>query len=410
VEGVTNYSDVRISHNDTSLKIVLHIPDRELWYSASATQSPAQLMSYDAVSLLLDVSGQAGGAPAASSYWFIKQFSSVRAVYRGDGSTWTSAGAPFTTGDGWRGAGPNNPSWDLGWSVSFDIPFTSLGLSGRPAPGTVWSLGVALHDRDDQAGTLIPDQVWPEGLDRLRPATWGQLHFGRRTYTAPTTAVAGTTLVRNGLDGVLVPDAGVGGHSSCGEGLNAWSSWGNANYAGFTQFNVQNQWDVADFMCFSKYYVTFPLESLPVGKSIVSATITLNLFGNAGYTPTDATPSAINALTVRDDWDERTITWNNAPYAAENVAVTQVYPVSMRPAGPYQWDVSAAVADAYRDGRPLRLVFYSTDSDYHSGKYFYTSDSTDWNGTVRPALEVRWGNGGVGLPTAPTGLRITIVP
>ena len=124
-------------------------------------------------------------------------------------------------------------------------------------------------------------------------------------------------------------------------------------------------------------------------KLRISASVTLNMFGNAGYTPTDARPSMINALTVRDNWDERTITWNNAPYAAENIAVTKVFPVAMQPPGPYQWDVSAAVADAYRDGLPLRLAFYSTDGDYHSGKYFYTSDSNDWNGTVRPTLEVK---------------------
>jgi hypothetical protein len=410
IEGVTNYADVRTYHNDAFVKVVVHIPDRELWNNPSATQTAAQLMSYDAVSLLVDMSGPSASTPSASTYWFVKQFGSARAVYRGDGGTWTASATPFTTSDAWRGSAPNNPSWDLGWSVGFEIPYTSLGLAGRPPEGTVWAFAVAVHDRDDQAGTPIPDQVWPEAMDRQRPATWGQLHFGRRWYTPPTTTVAGTSMIRHGLNGAVVPDAAVGGHSTCGEGLNAWSSWGNANYAGYSQFNIQNQWDVADFMCFSKYYVTFPLQSVPAGKSIVSASVTLNLFGNAGYNPTDARPSMINALTVRDNWDERSITWNNAPYAAENVAVTQVFPVAMRPAGPYQWDVSAAVADAYRDGQPLKLAFYSTDGDYHSGKYFYTSDSNDWNGTVRPTLEVRWSDGGTGLPTAPTGLRITIVP
>jgi hypothetical protein len=410
VEGVTNYADVRMYHNDTILKVVLHIPDRELWYNPSATQSQTQLVTSDAVSVLLDVSGATGGAPGTSSYWFIKQFSSARGTYRGDGTGWASTTLPFTATDGWRGSGPNNPAWDLGWSVSFDIPYASLGLAGRPAPGTVWSFGVALHDRDDQAATPIPDQVWPETLDRQRPATWGQLHFGRPSYTPSTTVATGTTVVRQGLSGAIVPDAAVGGHSTCGGSMNAWTQWGNANYAGYPQLNIQNQWDIADFMCFSKYYVTFPLASLPAGKSIVSAAVTLNMFGNAGYTPTDAQPSAINVLTVRENWDERTITWNNAPYAAENIGVTEVQPVSTAPPDPYTWDVSAAVAAAYREGMPLRLVFYSTDGDYHSGKYFYTSDSTDWGGNVRPSLDVRWGEGVGNLPSAPTGLRITIRP
>ena len=137
----------------------------------------------------------------------------------------------------------------------------------------------------------------------------------------------------------------------------------------------------------------------------MSARVTLNFFGNAGYKPGDAKPSAINALTVSEEWAEGTITWNNAPYASENISVARVYPTDAdHAAGPYHWDVSAAVAEAYRLGKPLRLAFYSTDGAYHSGKYFYTSDSNDWGGSIRPALEVRWGD--PKTPAAPTGLII----
>jgi hypothetical protein len=187
--------------------------------------------------------------------------------------------------------------------------------------------------------------------------------------------------------------------------MNAWTEWGNANYAGYTQFNIQNQWDIADFMCFSRYYVTFPLTSVPAGKSIVSARVTMNLFGNAGYSPGDARPSAINALTVSEDWVESTITWNNAPYAAQNISVTWVYPIDgSHPAGPYQWDVSYAAAEAYSKGQPLRLAFYSTDGDYHSGKYFWTSDVEDWNAPARPTLEVQWGTSTP--PAPPTDVQV----
>jgi hypothetical protein len=405
VEPVTNYADVRVWYTDDRLHVALHIPDRELWYNPSSSQTMAQLMDSDAVSLFLDLSGNTGQAPSSSSYAFIKQFSSARGSYRGNGSGWASSSLTYTVTDAWRGSGPNNPAWDMGWQVTFEIPFATLGLSGPPAQGTLWGLGVAVHDRDDQASTPIPDQVWPEGMDYNRPSTWGQLRIGRPTYTPPTTTVAGTMVVRHGLNGAVVPDAAVGGHSTCGGTMNAWTEWGNANYAGYTQFNIQNQWDVADFMCFSKYYVTFPLDSLPADAAVIAARVTLHLFGNAGYTPSDAQRSAINALTIKDDWVESTITWNNAPLAWENVSVTWVYPVSVSPPGPYTWDVSYAVAEARRLGKPLRLVFYSTDGAYHSGKYFYTSDSNDWNGSVRPSLEVDWGAGGA-APAAPTNLRI----
>jgi hypothetical protein len=265
-----------------------------------------------------------------------------------------------------------------------------------------------VHDRDDAAGTPIPDQTWPEAMQKTQPGTWGQLQFGLPAYAPPTTTVTGTTTVRNGLNGAVVRDAAVGGHTICGDPMDAWTQWGNANYAGYTQFNIQNQWDISDFMCFSKYYVTFPLGGVPAGKSIVSARIRLHLFGNAGYTAGDAKPSAIDALTVSEDWTENSITWNNAPYAAQNVSVTWVYPVdASHPPGAYEWDVSAAAAEAYATGQPLRLAFYSTDGDYHSGKYFWTSDSDDWNGTVRPSLEVQWGDAANAPPAAPTSVRVT---
>ena len=406
--GVTmtsNYADVRAWHYDGNIKFVLHITDRLLWHDTAPRRET--LTAWDAVSLYLDVGGPSGIAPGRSSFWFVKQLGNgalSKAVYRGDASGWAPDSIAFSTDDTWRGNYPNDGVYDVGWQVEFDIPFSSLGVSSPPAPGTVWGLAVVVHDRDDAAGTPIPDQVWPETLDRLRPATWGQLHFGRPAYTPPYSTVTGTTVVRHGLDGAVVTDAAVGGHTVCGSGMNAWTEWGNANYAGYAQFNIQNQWDIADFMCFSKYYVTFPLAAIPQGKTIVSARLVLTLFGNAGYVPGDATPSAINVLTVAEDWSEPTITWNNAPRAAENISVTWVSPVdASHPAGPYRWDVVAAVAQAYASGQPLRLAVYSTDGDYHSGKYFWSSDVGDWNAAARPTLEVEWGPA---PPSAPTGVVI----
>ena len=415
VDMTSNYADVRVWHGETSLKFVFHIPDRLLWYDS--TPEPTNLTVWDAVSVYVDVAGNSGTTPGQTSYRFVKQLwggnaANSKAAFKGSTAGWTLTPLSFTTGDGWRGEYPNDGTWDMGWLAELEIPFTSLGLTGAPAPGTTWGLGIAVHDRDDQAGTPIADQVWPEMLQGTRPETWGQLRFGRPVYTPPTSLVAGTTVVRHGLNGAVVTDAAVGGHTVCGEGMNAWTQWGFANYAGYTQFNIQNQWDVADFMCFSKYYVTFPMSAVPAGKSIVSARVTLHFFGNAGYSPADATPSAINALIVGEDWAEATISWNNAPYAVENTSVTWVNPVSEEhPAGGYDWDVSYAVAQAYATGQPLRLAFYSTDGDYHSGKYFWTSDSDDWGGTLKPTLEVRWGDAAApARPRPPTNVRVIKEP
>jgi hypothetical protein len=402
-----NYADVRVIHYDSGITFYVHVADRVLWQDPAPSAS--RLTEWDAVSVCLDLAGRGGTAPSTTSYCFVKQLGndgsgSSKTALRGNGTGWVTSPASFSAVTAWRGVGPNDDTWDMGWTAELQIPFSSLGLSSPPSSGVLWGLAVAVHDRDAAVSTAIADQVWPEGMQKARPDTWGELRFGLPTYTPPTSVVSGTTTVRHGLNGATVPDAAVGGHTVCGEGMNAWTEWGNANYAGLTQFNIQNQWDIADFMCFSKYFVTFPLSAVPAGKSIVSARVRLSLFGNAGYTPDDARPSAIDVLTVEDDWLESTITWNNAPYAKENVAVTWVNPVRLTPAGPYEWDVSYAVAQAYAAGRPLRLAFYSTDGDYHSGKYFWSSDVEDWNASGRPALEVNWS--AAAAPSPPANVRI----
>ena len=98
-------------------------------------------------------------------------------------------------------------------------------------------------------------------------------------------------------------------------------------------------------------------------------------------------------------WEESSITWNNAPLAVENMAATWVYPVDFfDPGVPYRWDVSRAVAQAYAGGEPLRLALYSADGEYHSGKYFWSSDAGE---SVRPTLQVLLGDPAFTLSVTP---------
>jgi len=171
--------------------------------------------------------------------------------------------------------------------------------------------------------------------------------------------------------------------------------WGQANYGGELYFNVQNQEDVSDWPCFSKYYVTFPLNAIPAGQVVISATLTLHQFGNAGqgWDP-GPQPSFIQVLTIGQDWDESTLAWNNAPLARENIAGSWVNPLdtfSGEPGVPRTWDVSQAVAEAYAAGTPVRLALYSADGAYHSGRYFRSSDHDDYAPEARPTLTVLWG-------------------
>src|ERR1700730_5298894 len=82
--------------------------------------------------------------------------------------------------------------------------------------------------------------------------------------------------------------------------------------------------------------------------------------------------SLIQVASVNEGWNPATLAWNNAPLVKENISRTVVNTVSdPTPYGqPYSWDVSKALADAYAAGQPLRLVFYSSDSAYNTGKYF----------------------------------------
>ena len=401
-----NYTDARIRYTDGSLILSLGIMDRLLWYDR--TPSPAEIPLWDSASLYLDRSANPGEAPNTLSYRFDAQLDwwepeadrpKYQAAYRGDGSRWVLAPVPFTTSAGWNGNAPNDGTDDRGWMLDYEIAFTSLGLSGPPAQGTVWALGVAVHDRDSALGPPLADQVWPEAMDPLRPVTWGQLVFGLKPPYVPDPALpGGTAVIRNGLDGAQVVDADVGGSSVCGApaGPGFFPTWGDLNWAGKTFLNVQHLDPISEWPCFSKVYVTFPLDRVPEGKVVQSATLTLYQNGNAGeHEDPGPQPSYIQVYTVDEGWEESTITWNNASLAGEYVAATWVDPLEIAPPPwpgiPRHWDVSGAAAEAYAAGAPLRLALYSPDWAIHSGKYFFSSD-IGGGGEGRPTLTVLWGD------------------
>jgi hypothetical protein len=156
---------------------------------------------------------------------------------------------------------------------------------------------------------------------------------------------------------------------------------------------------MADWPCFSKFYITFPLDQLPSGAQVVSASLVLHQMGGSGTASNgQPPPSTLVQVMVEDEpWSPSALTWNSAPLASENVARAWVDPVvgCGAPSGiawpcvPRTWDVSRAVAEAHAAGHPLRLVLYSADSDYSTGKYFTTADTGDWNASGRPTLVVQ---------------------
>lgn len=404
VNSTENYTDVRVGFNNTALYVYSATFDRFLWYNTNP-QLPADLVKWDSVSLYLNTDANTPSAPTQNSYrfdaelnWYETPRTRWQAVYQGDGTKWNLVNIPFTTLSAWRGNGLNSSLDNRGWAMTFTIPFSSLGLSNRPADGTPWRIGMVVHDRDDAAGAPIADKIWPESFVSTSPYSWARLIYGNPpVYTPPAYNAPGTTVVRHKLNGAVVPDADVGGtmQNLCpGDPNFIWNLWGNQTNPYATGIIIQNQSNVDDWPCFAKYYITFPLDQIPAGKVIVSAKVVLYEWG--GSDQELAVPSLIQVFTVKEDWNETTLSWNNAPMVLLPLSQTWVKVTGgvPWPGIPYEWDVSRGVADAYLTHTPLRLVFYEADSAFHSGKYFNSSNVDDWNEKGRPTLNITWGNPG----------------
>jgi hypothetical protein len=405
VNSEDNFIDVRLGYNDDDLYINLAVYDRYLWYDTSP--SPENFSNWDSVSVFIKPGGNSGDSVDQDSFrfdamlnWWENSRDAFQAAYQGNGVSWELSGISFTTTTGWRGTAPNSDSGDdRGWVARYSIPFSSLGLSEKPDQQTVWGLGIEVYDRDDSAGTPRTPKVWPEVMDPLKPSTWGQLHFGVPVYTAPIADPAGQVMVRHLLNGAYVPGGAVGGGTTCGAGLSFWDEWGDTSHPGSEDnavFNVQNQSDVADWPCFARYYLTFPLDAVPDNKIILSARLILHQMGNSGGGQWGTPPNSfIQVFTILEGWDENSITWNNAPLAYENIGGSWVEPIDTFPGWPgvpWEWDVGLAAVKALTEGEPLHLALYSSDSAYHSGKYFVTSYTGDWNKTARPTLVLELGD------------------
>ena len=69
VNANENYADVRIGYNPTELLVHVAVFDRRVWYDSSP--SVGDLTAWDALSLVLDLDGNTGGALDHHSYRFV---------------------------------------------------------------------------------------------------------------------------------------------------------------------------------------------------------------------------------------------------------------------------------------------------------------------------------------------------
>ncbi|MFZ5915548.1 MAG: DNRLRE domain-containing protein [Chloroflexota bacterium] len=398
-----NYTDVRLGYTDEALAIWLTVADYYLWYDASATPS-SDLTPWDAAAVYLDTNGDGAAAPQTDDYWFLigarhwQDVSNYMRQARGSGSAWNTAWSPSTawtaqSSMSWYcdpGPNSNDCGIDFGWTAVFTLPWATLGLSGPPADGALWGLGVQVYDHDLSGGSPLTPEVWPETFASGSPATWGELAFNPPAYQPPAAVVEGSTTLRRGLNGA-VEDAWMGGGGTCGGGHNGG---GEINHGDSGDLYTGSETAVTHLPCFNKSYLRFYLDDIPAGRTILSASLTLHLWGHAGETPDLAQPSWVHLFSVTDPWQEMTIHWNNAPLPRENLSVTRVDPYSSPgdihwPGDPYTWDATQAVAEAHAAGQPLSIALYASDSAQHSSKYYVGSESTITTG--RPTLTVTWG-------------------
>ena len=413
-----NYTDVRVGYTPDALEIRLTIADYYLWYNDTANPS-SDLAPYDAAAIYLDTSGDSTATPQADDYWFFigahmdwQTHSNYTRQAQGTGSgwnaNWTPPASPYWGDESWAtmswncNPGPNSNSCgiDYGWMVIFTIPWQTLGLSGRPADGATWGMGVQVYDQDQNTGSPLDPETWPETFTSAIPSTWGELIFNAPDYEPPAAVEKSSTTVRQGLNGT-VQDAWMGGGGTCGGGHNGGAETNNG-YSG--DLFTGSETAVTHLPCFNKTYLRFSLDDIPANRIIMSAAITLHLWGHAGETPELAQPSWVHLFTISDSWEEMEINWNNAPLAQKNTSVIQVNPYSgdranpTWPGDPYTWDATQAVAEAYAAGQPLSVALYASDSAQHSSKYYVGSESTIENG--RPTLTITWGRAAAELTKA----------
>jgi hypothetical protein len=440
VDVRNDHVQCRAGYGDALLMMHCAVFDREIYDEAADTS----VRDWDALALYIDLDGDPEKTAIDDRSLLIeaqahRQGTDQSAIYRGQAGAWVDSGlavgtSPTETPDlislekAYRG---EERDQSRGWHINFYIPWSVLGYDGPPlaAGESLWNVALTAYDRDSLDGSLRGDpQAWPGGgFDELDPSQWGTWEFldgrflgweesgaapgaGRPAYAIaytpePYASASETTVtIRAGLDSDVIENASVGASEmlcsgdddyNFGTGENSWG--GNLDRA---FFHIQDQEDYADWPCFAKIYLKFPLAKLPDGKVVVSATLRMHHSmptsgGDQGYR------SLVQAFHVgnflRDGvtpWTAANITWNEAPLAVENLSGFWGDRTGMSETGwdnlpEWTWDVSRAVARAAGDDA-VSFALYSADSEYHTGKMFVqSSDFPDWGDPgQRPTLEI----------------------
>lgn len=386
VNDSDNYTDIRVGYTNTDFKIHFSVFDKQFWYDKNLASSDS-LQNYDSVSLLIYV------PTTDQKYKFVSQINhfendlNYQSAYKYQ-QEFVQTNINFTTNSAYRGSSPNdNSSDERGWSSTFTIPFNSLNLQ-TPNIGDKWLLMLTTQDKDDLQ-QQVKISKWPTSAIEENTNTWGEIVFGLSNTQTNTQSENVVTL----FGSPNVEDAMVGGGTICGSDFNPnfFAGWGEKSYPKATQINIQNQWDSADWPCFSKFFIKANLNNLPNNVEVTKALLTMHLFG--GSNPAEAKPSLIQVLQV-NPFNEVGLNWNNAPQVIRHLDRQWVNPKLtplVWPGDKYQWDITKAFSNLNEDTH-LYLGLYSADGDYHSGKYFSSSYTGEWNSEAKPKITIYYKN------------------
>jgi hypothetical protein len=212
-------------------------------------------------------------------------------------------------------------------------------------------------------------------------------------------------------------------------------TWGTRNEDGPTnnsprvhmgshwQLNLaQMQWDAADWPCYAKYAAKFAMPSLG-SNEVYSATFEIWQFGNPGYGAAyadDGTKDTVFELyRISPNWGEMTINWDNAPLPQENLARRLIPPLPdtcaptpyfyCQPPVKHTFDITELVRRCKADSAAECSFLISTSAgQYHSGKFVYSREVSEWPPTVRIAYAAA--NAPTPTPTTPSTATPTTTP
>jgi len=440
VDSSNNHTQVRLGYGDDALQIRCSVFDQKIYDGATDDNT----RDWDSISLYVDLDGASAKTAVDARTWRIdaqarRQGTDRTVIYQGQAGAWQKLSATIgadpdlnPTGINvvkeYRGEGPDQ---SRGWGITFFLGWKALGLGGPPVGA--WRVALISYDRDSADGAVRGDpQKWPgAAMAETDPSTWGTLEFldahflswaesgaapGKPApaytiaYQAPAygAGTEQTVNLREGLGGVHVENGAVGGSDTLCPGDDAYNfgdgpaSWGG--HTGFKTFLVEDQEDYADWPCFGKIFLKFPLASVPAGKVIVSAKLVLTHkqpTGRDANNPDLGERSLIQVFSTGTrladgtEWTIQNLSWNGAPLPLENGGGVwgdrSGLELGWDKLPKWTWDVSRFVARAFAAGdTAVSFALYSADTTMHTGKEFTNSaDFPDWgDANQRPRLEI----------------------